>query len=278
MNTSGVRVCSFESRKSEAMQTLIERNQAIPTLVHSMDEIPLENNEQVKTFCEKLFREEIDVIVFLTGVGATALLDAVELYFPRERFLDALRKINVTVRGPKPTVVLRKWEVPIHFTAPEPNTWHEILSVWDQQNFSITGKKVVVQEYGKPVQEFYDELNSLGAQVLPIAVYRWALPEDTTALRKAVHDTIHNKFDVLMFTSAQQVSHVLQMAEEEQVKDQWLAAASKIVIASVGPACTEALQQTGLSVDFESSPPKMGPLVKEALLAAPAILAQKRET
>ena len=135
MNTSGLRVCSFESRKREAMKALIERNRAIPTLVHSMDEIPLKNNEQVKTFCEKLFREEIDLIVFLTGVGATALLDAVELYFPRERFLEALRKINVTVRGPKPTVVLRKWEVPIHFTAPEPNTWHDIISVWDQQGF-----------------------------------------------------------------------------------------------------------------------------------------------
>ena len=276
MNTSGLRVCSFESRKSEVMQALIERNQAIPTLVHSMDEIPLENNEQVKTFCEKLFRDEIDVIVFLTGVGATALLNAVELYFPRERFLESLRKINVTVRGPKPTVVMRNWEVPIRFTAPEPNTWHEIISVWDQQKFSISGKQVVVQEYGKPVQEFYAELNSRGAQVLPIAVYRWALPENTSGLRKSVHDTIHNEFDVLMFTSAQQVSHVLQIAEEEQVKNQWLTAASKTMIASVGPACTEAIQQAGLSVDFESSPPKMGPLVKDALLAAPAILAQKR--
>ncbi|MFK7778555.1 MAG: uroporphyrinogen-III synthase, partial [Gimesia sp.] len=76
MNNSRLRVCSFESRKSEAMQALIERNQAIPTLVHSMDEIPLENNEQVKTFCEMLFREEIDLVVFLTGVGAAALLDA----------------------------------------------------------------------------------------------------------------------------------------------------------------------------------------------------------
>lgn len=276
MDTPRIRVCSFESRKSEAMQALIERNQAIPTLVHSMDEIPLENNEQVKSFCEKLFRDEIDVIVFLTGVGATALLNAAELYFPREQFLDALRKIIVTVRGPKPTVVLRNWEVPIHYTAPDPNTWHEIISVWDQEKFSVTGKHIVVQEYGKPVQEFYDELRKRGAQVTPIAVYRWALPEETSRLRNAVHATIQGEFDVLMFTSAQQVVHVLQIAEEENVKDEWMRAASKTMIASVGPACSEALQQAGLAVDFESSPPKMGPLVKDALQAAPEILAKKR--
>ncbi len=258
------------------MQALIERNQAIPTLVHSMDEIPLENNEQVKTFCEMLFREEIDLVVFLTGVGATALLDAAKLYYPQEQFLEALRKTNITVRGPKPTVVLRKWEVPIHFTAPEPNTWHEIISIWDQQQFSVSGKRVVVQEYGKPVQEFYDELKLRGAQVLPIAVYRWALPEDLSGLRKAIHRTIHNEFDVLMFTSAQQIAHVLQIAEEERLKEEWLSAAAKTMIASVGPACTEALLQAEISVDFESSPPKMGPLVKDAILAAPAILAQKR--
>ncbi|MCA9016769.1 MAG: uroporphyrinogen-III synthase [Planctomycetaceae bacterium] len=258
------------------MQALIERNQGLPTLVHSMDEVPLENNEQIKTFCEKLFRNEIDVMVFLTGVGATALLEAVELYFPREQFLEALRKIIVTVRGPKPTVVLRNWEVPIHYTAPEPNTWHEIISVWDEQKFSVTGKHIAVQEYGKPVQEFYDELRKRGAQVLPISVYRWALPQDTTGLRNAVHATIQQEFDVLMFTSAQQIVHVLQIAEEENVKEDWLQAASKIMIASVGPACSEALQQAGLPVDFESSPPKMGPLVKDALQAAPEILAKKR--
>ncbi|WP_339731957.1 uroporphyrinogen-III synthase [uncultured Gimesia sp.] len=276
MNNSQLRVCSFESRKSDAMRALIERNQGLPTLVHSMDEIPLENNEQVKLFCEKLFQNEIDVMVFMTGVGATALLDAVELYFPREPFLEALKKIIVTVRGPKPTVVLRNWNVPIHHTAPEPNTWHEIISIWDDKKFSVTGKHVAVQEYGKPVQEFYDELRKRGAQVLPITVYRWALPEDTSGLRDAIHSTIQNEFDVLMFTSAQQIAHVLQIAEEEKVKDDWLQAAAKIMIASVGPACSEAIQQAGLPLDFESSPPKMGPLVKDALQAAPEILAKKR--
>ncbi|KAA0131911.1 uroporphyrinogen-III synthase [Gimesia chilikensis] len=276
MNVTRLRVCSFESRKQDAMQALIERNQGIPTLVHSMDEIPLEDNVQVKAFCERLFRGEIDVIVFLTGVGATAMLQAAEAYYPREQVLDALRKAIVTVRGPKPTVVLRNWEVPIHYSAPEPNTWHEIISIWDEKEFSVTGKHIVVQEYGKPVQEFYDELRNRGAQVTPVTVYRWALPEDTSGLRNAVHATVRGEFDILMFTSAQQVSHVLQIAEEEQVREKWLAAAAGAMIASVGPACSEALNQEGLPIDFESSPPKMGPLVKGALEAAPEILARKK--
>ncbi|HCO27077.1 MAG: uroporphyrinogen III synthase [Gimesia sp.] len=275
MNPSALNVCSFESRKSDAMTSLIERNQGNPTLVHSMDEIPLEDNAQVKSFCEKLFRGEIDVIVFMTGVGATALLNAAELYFPREQVLAAFRKIIVVVRGPKPTVVLRNWEVPIHYSAPEPNTWHEIISVLDDKKFSVTGKHIAVQEYGKPVEEFYKALRNRGAQVLPIAVYRWALPDDTSGLRNAIHATIRGDYNVLMFTSAQQITHVLQIAEEEQVKEDWLLAASKTMIASVGPTCTEALQEVGLPVDFESSPPKMGPLVKDALQAAPEILSRK---
>lgn len=275
MSTTPLRVCSFESRKSDAMGTLIERNAGQPTLVHSMDEIPLENNEQVKAFCEKLFQNEIDVMVFMTGVGATAMLAAVELYFPRQQFMDALKKIIVTVRGPKPTVVLRNWQVPIHYTAPEPNTWHDIFAEWDEKKFSVAGKHIAVQEYGKPVPEFYDELRHRGAQILPITVYRWALPEDTSGLRNSVHATIKGEFDVLMFTSAQQITHVLEIADEENVKAEWLEAAAKTMIASVGPACSEALEQVGLPIDFESSPPKMGPLVKDALAAAPEILAKK---
>jgi uroporphyrinogen-III synthase len=49
-----------------------------------------------------------------------------------------------------------------------------------------------------------------------------------------------------------------------------------MVVASVGPVCSEALDAHGVRVDLESDPPKMGPLVALIAERAGAIAATKR--
>ncbi|MDA1185537.1 MAG: uroporphyrinogen-III synthase [Acidobacteria bacterium] len=50
----------------------------------------------------------------------------------------------------------------------------------------------------------------------------------------------------------------------------------RVVVASIGPTTTEALQQQGVSVDLEASHPKMGFLVREAALQSGQLLLAKR--
>src|SRR5579862_3349998 len=92
---AGLRVCSFESRRSDEMRSLIERQGAAATVVPSMREVPLGSNERAFEFAEALLAGEIDVVVFLTGVGARTLIDAVDTRFDREEILAALRKVTV---------------------------------------------------------------------------------------------------------------------------------------------------------------------------------------
>jgi uroporphyrinogen-III synthase len=142
------------------------------------------------------------------------------------------------------------------------------LSAIDAAGLPIAGKTIAVQEYGQPNPELYSGLNDRGATTIPIPVYRWELPLDLDPLRAAVHATIAGQFDVLLFTSAQQAHHVLQIAEEQGVKDEWLAAANNCFIGSIGPTATETLLELGLTPDCEPTHPKMGPLVSETLTAA----------
>ena len=269
----GLRVCSFESRKRDEMRTLIERHGGVATVAPSMQEVPLDENPEALRFAEELLAGKIDVVTFMTGVGAQALLAAVATRFSREQFLDALRETRCVVRGPKPAAVFRGWKVPFAAQAPEPNTWHELLGVMDAD---LTDKLVVVQEYGRPSSEFYEALRQRGATVWPVTVYRWALPDDTGPLLSAIHDTVAGKHDVLMFTSAQQVHNTLEVAETAGLKEQWLSAAAKCVIASIGPTASENLREVGLPVDLEPDHPKMGHLVRAAASSAPAICQAKR--
>jgi uroporphyrinogen-III synthase len=140
-----------------------------------------------------------------------------------------------------------------------------VLALFDA-SIPVQGKRVAVQEYGLPSTELYQELTQRGATILPVPVYKWALPTDLGPLEDAVRKTIAGEFDLLMFTSAQQLANVLQVAEGLNLRDQWIAMANQSCrVASIGPTATEAIKSHGLRVDIEPSHPNMGALVKESL-------------
>jgi uroporphyrinogen-III synthase len=240
-----------------------------------MREVPLESNERAFEFAAALLAQRIDVVVFLTGVGARTLLDAIATRFDREDVLAALRRVKVAVRGPKPSVVLREWQVPIAVRAEEPNTWQELLSALAAAD-EIANKRIAVQEYGRPSTEFAEELTRRGARVEQVPVYRWALPEDVEPLEAAIRGTIAGNFDMLLFTSAHQLECVLEVAGGLGQLDAWLAAAKRCVVGSIGPTASETIREHNLPVDVEATPTRMGQLVVQTLDAAPTILANKR--
>src|SRR5271169_529931 len=147
---SGLRVLSLESRRGAEMAKLIANQGGEPVVAPSMREVPLESNTEAVAFGRKLFAGEFDMVIFLTGVGTRALARVVETIYPLEKYLAELRKIAVVVRGPKPVTVLKEWNVPIALTAPEPNTWRELLRALDENAAALPlkGRRIAVQEYG----------------------------------------------------------------------------------------------------------------------------------
>jgi len=109
-----------------------------------------------------------------------------------------------------------------------------------------------------------------------VPIYKWALPDDTSHVEAAIEATIRGEFDVVLLTTAQQMVHVLEIADRMRLKDDWLAAARMCVVASIGPTASERIVECGLSIDFQPEHPHMGHLVREALQAAPELLASCR--
>ncbi|WP_240928105.1 uroporphyrinogen-III synthase [Thalassoroseus pseudoceratinae] len=249
------------------MHSLIERFGGDATVAPSMREVPLEENANVFAFAEQLLAGQINVVVFMTGVGARALLETWKIRYEADRLFKELEATTVVVRGPKPMTVLREWGVGIDHRVPEPNTWRELLETLDE-NVALAGSTIAIQEYGEPNEELYEALRNRNATVVPVPVYKWAFPEDTGPLKDAIRRTIAGDFQVLMFTSAQQIVNTLRAAADEGLEDDFRSAANNTLIASIGPTATERLQTLGFQVDVEASPPKMGPLVRAAIETA----------
>ncbi len=277
-NFAGLRVLSLESRRGVEMAKLIASYGGEAVVAPSMREIPLETNTEALAFARTLFAGGFDMVIFLTGVGTRALARVVETIYPIEKYLAELRKISVVARGPKPVAVLREWNIPIAVTAPEPNTWRELLRALDEnaEAFSLKGRRIAVQEYGVANPELIAGLVARGAQVTSVPVYVWALPEDTGPLRSAIAAIARNEIDVILFTTATQADHLLQIAAEMNEEDAMRRALSRMAVASIGPTTTERLLEYGIAPDLEPTHPKMGYLVSEAAQRSAEILQRKR--
>ena len=261
-------VCSFESRRAEEMSSLIERFGGQPMTAPSMREIPIEDNPVAIQFIHDAIADRFSAVILLTGVGTEALFEVARSQSLYEPLLDAFHRTTLIIRGPKPAAVLGKLGLKYAVRAPEPNTWRELLSAIDQSDLQLSGQTVAVQEYGLPNARLYAELAARGVIVEPVPVYRWALPEDTHPLELALKQIAAGCVDAVLFTSANQVSSVLSVAERMSVVDGFRSAvAGNTLVASIGPTCSEALVDNGLPVHFEASPPKMGPLVRGAIEA-----------
>ena len=275
---NGLRVLALESRRAREIAQLILNNGGQPTVAPSTREVSSASSTEEMLFASELLQDLFGAVIFMTGVGTRALVQAVEPICSREQFAAALSRTNVVARGPKPVAVLRELGVPITLTVPEPNTWREILQTLDRNSGKVPlqGVRVAVQEHGEPSPELYAGLKERGAEVFPVHVYEWQLPEDVAPLRNAVTALSKNEIDVVLLTSSVQIRHLLQIAGEMKMKDDVLRALKRTVVASIGPVTSDTLRGLGITIDLEPSHPKMGLLVKEAADQSGELLSRKK--
>lgn len=269
----------LESRRAKELGSIVESYGGRPLIAPSMREVPLESNTEALAFADAVIRLEFDLIILLTGVGTRALLELVDrVRGQRDAFIAALGRLPIAARGPKPTAVLREIGLTPWLQAPEPNTWRELVAALDERaaDMPLRARRVAVQEYGAPNPELLQALDERGALVTRVPIYQWALPEDLEPLRDACRTLADGGVDVVLLTTATQVTHLLQVAGEMGLADGVRAGLGRAMVASIGPTTSETLRQEGIAIDLEPSHPKMGFLVREAAEQAARILAAKR--
>ena len=187
-----------------------------------------------------------------------------------------LGSVPLLARGPKPVAALKELGLQPAFTAPEPNTWKEVLAVLDS-NVQLKGKRIAVQEYGVTNQELLSGLEARGAEILRVPVYRWALPDDIAPLQAAIREIVATKADIVVFTSAIQVENVFQVARQDGLDSELPESLARALVVSIGPVCSEALGRLGLKPDFEPEHPKMGFMIGELACSVQKLLNAKRQ-
>ena len=273
----GLQVISFESRLRDETAELLEKHGARVIAAPALRDVPLSEIPEAKAFAEAVCEGAIDVLVLLTGVGASLLLKAACNYRPRAELVLALSKLTLVCRGPKPSSALKPFGLRPTISVPEPNTWREILRKLDAE-WPVAGRRVWIQEYGTRNLELIHALSTRGAEVRSLHVYSWALPEDTAPLKAAVLKIVRVQAHVAIFTAALQIEHVLSVAQEIGMGAAVRRALrSDVVVASVGPVTSEALERHGIATDISPGHPKLGHLILAVARRARPLVSEKRE-
>ncbi len=152
MSFHGLRVLALESRRAAEMEQLILKQEGQPFVAPSMREIPLAQNDEAFAFAERLFAGGFDMVILLTGVGTRQLNRLLATRYPEAAFAEALGRVTLVARGPKPVAALRDLGLKPAIVAPEPNTWRELLAATEGR----TERRIALQEYGRSNPELID--------------------------------------------------------------------------------------------------------------------------
>ncbi|MGC8823405.1 MAG: uroporphyrinogen-III synthase [Bacteroidales bacterium] len=119
----------------------------------------------------------------------------------------------------------------------------------------------MIQHYGHKNMFLSQSLILSGARVYDISSYRWELPADIHRVQIFIDRLLDGALDMVIFTSSVQVQHLLDIAEYNHDSHSVLAALNQLQVVSIGPVCSQMLNEAGIKIAHEESPPKLHALI-----------------
>ena len=257
---NGRALAFVEARMPDEMASLIRRHGGVPVGAPVMQEHYRQDSPEVQRAIDDVCAGRVDAAIFLTGVGANAMMGIAEGMGRLSEFEAALRGITVVARSPKPGRILRRHKIPIDIMPPEPYTSSDLIAA--MRDLDLDSKQVIFQRYGGPDSELPTYLREQGADYEELTLYDWGLPDDTAPVVDLIDRMELGLIDALAFTSRPQVPNLMTIAADAGREESLRASLSgAVTVASVGPVCTRKLQEFGIGVDVEPDHPHMGNLV-----------------
>jgi uroporphyrinogen-III synthase len=235
-------------------------------------------SKEAEFFINKILKERIDYVVFMTGPGVYSLMSTAKNLEIEKKFVEALQDTIVIARSLKPKIALANHGVKTDII-PEENTAEGIVKLL--KSFCIADKNIAVLWHGSYSPLLKNELHAVGAQVFESSTYRYSLelkesgarilemmgfkyiPPDEAKVVKLVEDIGKGLIDAITFTSPPSVRDLFKIAEAYSLRESLQYHLNKeVIVVAVGPSTTKALDENDVHVDVMPDVYKMGAMIK----------------
>lgn len=255
----GRRVGLLESRKRQELSQLVSRVGGIPVCAPALREAP--TDVDLAPLLADVIAGRYDVAVALTAAAVNVLCDGAERLNVLPSLREALTRMTLACRGPKPQLALRKLGLRPTLVTAAPHTSAELVDVLTTT--SLHGRSVLLLHYGERNDATGTAIRRLDATVTDVCLYEWRLPEDVEPIRTLIRSAIDRELDALLFTSQVQCRHLFAVGSEMGVDDRLLDVLRRhVTVGAIGPTCARALRETGVVPDLVPSLPNSASLVR----------------
>ncbi len=246
---TGFTVGVTAARRAEEFEALLQRRGAAVVQAPAIRIIPLVDDEELRHATESVIADPPDIVVATTGIGFRGWIEAADGWGLADDLVEKLAGTRLLARGPKAKGAIRAAGLHEQWSPPGESSSELISELLDE---GVDGLRVGVQMHGattdwEPLPDLCEVLREAGATVIPIPVYRWVTPDDTSAMTAMIDSAITGNLDAITFTSAPAVASMLGHADKLGVLEPFLTALRFTTPAlCVGPVTAGPLHALGV--------------------------------
>ncbi|MCW2601135.1 MAG: Uroporphyrinogen synthase [Frankiales bacterium] len=263
---AGFTVAVTAARRREELSAQLQRRGARVTEAPAIRIVPTRDDDLLRAATETCIAEPADVVVASTGIGFRGWMEAADGWGLGEPLRAQLGRAELLGRGPHATRAVRAAGLTVTWS-PDSESSDEVLTRLLGQG--VVGRRVAVQVHGEPPPDFIDALETAGAHVVRVPVYRWLPAEDIRPLRRLIEQVVAKQVDCVTFTSAPAVASMLTVAREDG-RDAALLEAfrTEVLAACVGPVTAAPLERHGVRT-VQPERARLGALVRTVVEELP---------
>lgn len=231
---AGCTIIVAADRRSVDLATALERRGAVVHRAPALSIVANADDAELLRRTAQLIASPPEIVVVTTGVGFRGWMDAAHEHGLDEQLDAALRDAHFVARGPKAHGAIQQAGFAADWVA-ESETSAEVGEYLLASG--VAGKRIVVQHHGAGADGLDELLESAGADVLSVTVYRWGPPPNPEVVRRSAQQAASGEADAVLFTSAPGAASWIAVATEAGVLDsiRSRAESGRLLLASVGP-------------------------------------------
>lgn len=280
LSLEGLTVAITASRRALELAHLINTFGGTPYISPTVGiETSINASKETVDFINKLVKEKLDYVVFMTGPGVYSLMSAAKKLQLEGDLIEALKKVIVVARSLKPKIALAHYGIKTDIV-PEENTAEGIVKQLKKN--SMQGKKIGVLWHGSYFPILKNEMSTAGAEVFEFSIYSYSLDlkesgakileemgfkyvyPDQAKVIKLIEAINNGLVHVITFTSPPSARDLFKIAEDHKIKEPLLVSLNNnVIVVAIGPSTKKALEENKVQVDVMPQIYKMGPMVKE---------------
>lgn len=248
-----------DRRADEQIELLTRRGAAV---VHGpvIETRAFVDSPALRAACDELLETNPDVLVAATGVGMRSWMEAADGMGVGVDLRAALGSAEVLARSPKAAGALVTAGLPVHWQAPG-ERYTDVVDHLAARD--LRGRRIAVQRDGADEPYLAQALARLGAEVIDVPVYRWVFPADLRPAHRLLDALVDRQLDAITVTSSPALVNLLEISATRPDQAEVRAVlVDRLVVACVGPVCTERARAEGITRIVQPDRYRLGSMIK----------------